>query len=541
MSRLARSFAFSLLTIAIALASLTPRAAASSQAAEEIVIFGATPAGIVAAVTAVRMGARPLLVTDRKHIGGMVTGGLSATDEGINRLIGGTSREIFRRIGWRYGKSVEWNFEPHVATAVFHALLREAELEVKTSFELARVEKDGPRITALVSASGERVDGKVFVDATYEGDLMAAAGVSFSIGRESQADYGESLAGFRPDISVDQFLAPVLGTDRDGARLPGVAIEPTTAAGGADGEIMAFNYRLCVTDDVSRRIPFPAPPALDERHYEILFRYFEALPTLALQHLFNFLPVQNGKYDLNNRGPFSTDVIGGGRRYVDGPAAERRSAERAHYDYTVGLWHVLQHHPRVPLLVRNEALRWGLCADEFRETNGWPPQLYVREARRLRGRFVMTERDVRADTEKRTSIGMGSKPVESHHVQRYVLPDGTVKNEGFIYPRSEGQRPYEIPYESLLPLEAEAENLIVPVCLSATHIAYSSIRMEPVYMILGQSAGAASVLAMGHRGRFSEVPYETLRARLLAQGQVLQDPKLKGKSRPLTDPHRTSK
>ncbi|MFO0850020.1 MAG: FAD-dependent oxidoreductase [Gemmataceae bacterium] len=522
--------------------------AGTTRAADpDVVVYGGTAAGVAAAVQAARMGKSVVLIEPGKHIGGLTSGGLGFTDSGNKAVVGGIAREFYQRVkkhydrpeawvhekregykNYRPGDDAMWTFEPKVAERLLREMLAEHKVPVAFGERLDRtpgkgVSLDGKRITAITTESGKQFAGKVFIDATYEGDLMAAAGVSYAVGREPNSQYGETLNGvarkwnkhnhlFR--VKVDPFVRP---GDRASGLLPGIEPDGLPPDGGGDHRLQAFCFRMCMSNVPANSVPFPKPAGYDERQYELLLRNFE-----AGDHRFPMKPdlMPNGKTDTNNNGAVSTDFIGANYKYPDATYAEREKIVAAHETYQKGLLWTLANHPRVPQTVRTEMARWGLAKDEFTDTGNWPHQIYVREARRLVGGYVQTEGDCRRTRPTPESVGMGSYNMDSHNCARYVTPDGFVQNEGDVQESPGG--PYRISYRAIVPTAGECPNLLVPVCVSASHIAYGSIRMEPVFMVLGQSAATAAALAIDDRCDVQRVDYTKLRARLLADKQVLE-------------------
>jgi hypothetical protein len=505
-------------------------APAGERHAADVVVYGATSSGVIAAVAAAREGNSVVLLDPARHVGGMVSGGLGATDTGRREAIGGYAREFFDRVReyytTKYGRnspqakdcSDGFHFEPHVASLTFAAMLRDKKIEPRLGKPLAAVTKNGGRIVALRTADGDEYAGRVFIDATYEGDLMAQAGVRYHVGREGRSQYGEPLAGVQARSPAHQWPVKVNALAADGRPLPGVGPGPLEPAGTGDRKVQAYNFRLCMTRVPENRVPWPKPVRYDPARYELLARYLQAQPGLTVGKLCNPVIMPNGKTDTNNNGPFSTDHIGGNYDYPDGDAATRRQIWQDHVDYTQGFFYFLAHDPRVPPALQAEVNSWGLAKDEFRDTDHWPPQLYVREARRMVGAYLMTQADVTDRRTKPDAVGLGSYNTDSHHCQRLALADGSALNEGdFQVP----VRPYAIPYRSLTPKAEECTNLLVPVCCSASHVAYGTIRMEPVYMILGHACGVAAALACDRDGVVQHVPTERLQAKLKSQKSVL--------------------
>lgn len=514
----------------------------------DIVVYGGNSAGIIAAIEAKADGKSVILIEPSNHLGGLTTGGLGATDIGNKQAIGGLAREFYHRV-WKYyqndavwiydrrdaynaanprynrNDTTMWTFEPHVAMEIYKQMLDEAMVKPIMNERLERehgVKKEGARIVSIAMESGRTFAGRMFIDATYEGDLMASAGVSYHVGRESNPVYGETLNGVQPEQNtkahrfekpVDAYVKP---GDPSSGLVSGIQVTSLPPSGSGDRLVQAYCFRLCTTDAAANRRPWPKPADYDEARYELLLRNFEAgdhrIPWAPL-----FMP--NRKTDTNNNYAFSTDYIGGSYAYPDGSYAEREKIIADHRSYQQGLMWTLANHPRMPEKVRAEFQRLGLAKDEFTANDNWPTQLYVREARRMLGPYVMTEHNCRGKEVAEDSVGMGAYGMDSHNIQRYVTADGHVQNEGDVQVRVAG--PYPISYRSLVPKPHECENLLVPVCLSSSHIAYGSIRMEPVFMILGQSAATAAVMAIDENLAVQAVPYEKLRAQLLEKKQVL--------------------
>ena len=527
-----------------ALAVATPPLAAASPSrlvATDLVIYGCTPAGITAAIEAKRYGKTVTLICRDKHVGGMTTNGLGFADTGNHRAIGGMARQFYRDVKAYYAargvaalegqtrsgpedRDGMWVFEPHVAEAVFEGWLSKAGIAPVRAAPLRRghgVVKRGAQIIS-VSAGGRMYRGRVFIDASYEGDLMAEAGVQFATGREANSVYGETLNGVQVahaihhqfDRDVDPYRVP--GKPSSGL-LPLIEPGPTGIDGTGDTRVQAYTYRLCMTKTPANRAPFPKPTGYDPQQYELLGRYLDA----GWRELFSkYDPIPNGKTDTNNHGAFSMDGIGLNQGYPTGLDVERRKIEGDQRRYQQGLIWFMQNDPRSPIDVRAAMQPWGLCRDEFTDNANWPREMYIREARRMRSDFVMTERHLRGGLPSPRPVGLGSYTMDSHNVRRYVDARGFARNEGDI--QVDPGRAYPISYDAIVPRRTEAENLIVPVALSASHIAYGSIRMEPVFMILGQSSATAAALAIDRKVAVQDVPYDVLRERLLGEGQILE-------------------
>jgi hypothetical protein len=419
-----------------------------------------------------------------------------------------------------------WVFEPSVAERIFDDWLAEFQIPVTRNWWLDReggVIKRGPRIVAIRSLSGQYVRGKVFIDTTYEGDLLASAGCDYHIGREANATYNENWNGIQTGVlhhshhftsDIDPYREP--GNPASGL-LPLISSQPPGEYGDGDHRIQAYCFRLCMTKVSDNRIPFPKPTGYDADEYLLLLRVLDS----GWRQLFNkYDPIPNRKTDTNNHGPVSSDYIGMNYDYPEASYERRQEIVRDHERYQKGLLYFMANDPRVPEDVRAQVSQWGLAADEFVDHGGWPHQIYVREARRLIGRYVMTEHDCLDTKVTPESIGMGSYTLDSHNVQRYVKPDGFVQNEGDIGVKA--PRPYEISLGSIQPKREQCENLLVPVCVSSSHIAFGSIRMEPVFMILGQSAATVASMAIDNQSAVQDVEYQGLRQRLLSDGQVLE-------------------
>jgi len=499
-------------------------------ASYDLVVYGGTAGGVITAVAAAREGLTVGLVEPGRHLGGMVSGGLGWTDYGRKEVIGGYSLEFFERVGKKYGRPIEWHFEPHVAEAVFNDLIKEAGVRVFLNRRLREkngVRKSGTRLTEIAMEDGSAFTARIFADASYEGDLMAQAGVSYTWGREGIAEYNESLAGVRDRTPLHQFRAAVSPVDAAGTLLPEIMPRSKDPVGAADKRVQAYNFRLCMTKTPDNRVAWPKPAGYNAARYELLARYLPAFEKelgrpLAINDVMKADILQNGKTDTNNNGAFSTDYIGGSYGYPEGSYAERVKIRQAHVEYIQGLLYFLATDVRVPAALSAEMKEWGLCRDEFVDADHWPYQLYVREARRMVGEYVMSQKDIQTELTKPDAIGMGSYNSDSHNVQRRPTVDGTaVENEGDMQVRV---TPYEIPYRVLLPKRTQATNLLVPVCFSATHVAYSTLRMEPQYMILGHAAGVAVKIAIDKKQSVQDVAPRELAAKLAGQRAVLHMP-----------------
>ncbi len=490
----------------------------------DVCIYGGTPAGIAAALELGRSGVKCCVLEQSAHLGGMASGGLSHTDVGEKDSIGGIAEEFYQRVGAYYHAPIDWSPEPHVAEGIFDAMATESGAQVFFGQFLKSVTKSGAKMTAIKLETGLTVNAQEFVDASYEGDLMAKAGVSYTVGREANAVYGESLNGVQIH-KKHQFDLPVspyvVDGDPSSGLLPGINPADPGQRGTGDKRIQAYVFRLCVTRDPANRIPFPKPTAYDPKEYVLLARYL-AKGWPEKQVFQKFDTIRNGKADKNNHGATSTDFIGRNYDYPDGDYAMRERIFQQHVAYQQGLMWFMGNDPSVPDAIQARWSEWGLCKDEFQDTGGWSRQLYIREARRMVSDYVMTEHNCRGKEVASDGVALGSYTMDSHNCER-IVKDGHVLNEGDV--QKGGFPPYPISYRSIVPKKSECQNLIVPVCLSASHIAYGSIRMEPVFMMLGQSAADAAVLAIQSGSALQDVSYDKLRARLLAGKQILEAPK----------------
>jgi hypothetical protein len=501
-----------------------PVPAAPGVVNSDICVYGGTSGGVTAAVRAARHGRSVVLVVFGRHLGGLTSSGLGATDTGRIDTIGGLSREFYRRVGAHYGRPESFGFEPHVAEAVFDAWVAEEGIAVYREHRLSAVEMTGGRITALRTENGKSFHASVYIDASYEGDLMAAAGVSNAVGRESNTTYGETLNGvqFRSGHQFQRTIDPYRTPgDPTSGLLPGVQAEPPGAPGQGDHRIQAFNFRVCLTRQVDRR-PFPRPPGYDPARYELLRRYLAAGVWDALR--LN-TPMPNGKTDLNNNGAVSTDNIGRNYGWPSGDYATREQIFADHVTYQQGMLYYLANDPVVPQEIRDEVNTWGLPADEFSETGGWPHELYLREGRRMVSDYVITEHDCRQTRAAPDPVGLASYNMDSHNCARVVV-NGAARNEGDVQVAPAG--PYGISYRAIVPARGECANLVVPVALSASHIAFGSVRMEPVFMLLGHAAASAAHLALTAGHALQDVQYPALRRSLLTDGMVLSWPPGRG-------------
>ena len=499
----------------------------------DVCVYGGTAAGVIAAYSAKMMGKSVLLVEPGKYLGGLTTGGLGATDIGNKYAITGLSRDFYRRLGRYYGNEENWTFEPSVATKIMHQYVNEAQLDVMYEKRIITATKEGTTISYITLEDAKspdttppvRIKAKQYIDCTYEGDLMARAGVTYTVGRESNSQYNETwngvqlpeyrqLSGFHqfPD-GVDPYKVP---GDPASGLLWGISDAPLQPSGTGDHLPQAYNFRICLTNVPENRIPITKPDHYDPARYELLVRLFEAQPsdwTVSQYFIWSMMP--NNKTDINNRGAFSTDMIGANVNYPEASYDERERIFKEHADYTKGLLYFYISDPRVPKQLQEFVAQWGYPKDEYPENDNWTFQLYVRESRRMVGEYVMTEAHCTGKETVTDGVGMASYGMDSHNCQRIVIQkDGKamVKNEGNVEIGVAG--PYPVSYRALLPKENECTNLLVPVCLSASHIAYGSIRMEPVFMVLGQSAGIAACMAVDNHSGVHDVDVARLKEKI---------------------------
>jgi len=518
---------------------------ASAPHATDVLVYGGTAGGAMAAIQTARMGKTVVLLEPGQHLGGLTTGGLGATDAGHRYTVGGIAREFYHRI-WNFyfdpsrwthetraeylprhgliatpALELQWFFEPHVASAILAQMLAEAKVDVLLGAALDRkagVVKDGARIVSITTTDGRSFRATVFIDATYEGDLLAAAGASFIVGREPNSLYGESLNGVQlaaPERTAHVSPWRVAGDPASGL-LPRIR-EAHGSQGDGDDQTQAFNFRLCLTNVPENRRPFERPAHYDPTDYEVILRHILSRPGMILNQVYSLTPMPNRKTDTNNRVYFSTDFVGASHTWAAADDTERAKIWQAHKDYQVGLLWFLSNDPRVPVPLREETQKWGLARDEFTDTDNWPPALYVREARRLVTDFVLTEHDCTGERTAPDPVTLGSYAMDSHVVNYVVDAEGRLRIDGWV---SKGSKPYGISFLALLPRRTEVSNLIVSACISSSHVAYGSLRMEPVFMNLGQAAATAAVLAIEQKVALHDLSYATLRARLEADGQI---------------------
>jgi len=522
------------------------------QFSADVIIYGGNSSAVIAAVQVAKSGKQVILVSPDKHLGGLSSSGLGWTDTGNKAVIGGLARDFYHRLylhyqedsAWLWQNKSEygnrgqgnvaidgenrtmWIFEPHAAEKVFEELVSEYKIPVYREAYLDRdggVQMEDGTIVSIRTLDGNSYSADVYIDATYEGDLMASAGVSYTIGRESMDQYGEQWNGIQTGVlhhghHFKSDISPyVIPDDPSSGVLPRVSTEDPGEYGAGDHRVQAYCFRMCLTDHPENRLAISRPEDYDSTQYELLRRVFAS----GWRELFHkYDPIPNHKTDVNNHGPFSTDNIGMNYDYPEASYERRQEIINEHTSYQKGLLWFLCSDPAVPADIREEMNQWGYSRDEFTDNGHWPHQIYVREARRMLSDFVMTENEVLGKSPVEQSVGMGSYTMDSHNVQRYIKPDGFVQNEGDIgvHPGD----PYQIDMRSLLPSRDECSNLLVPVCLSCSHIAFGSIRMEPVFMILGQSAASLAVMAIEENSKIHDIPYEKLSEQLLNDGQVLR-------------------
>jgi hypothetical protein len=512
-------------------AILRPNTFAAAETPIDLVVYGATASGVMTAYSAAREGLRVVLLEPKAHLGGMVTGGLSATDLGHYPIIGGYARDFYLKAAAHYrlhdlDKPANWLSEPHVDEEILGSLLRDAGVTVHFHEKLAEqsgVELQSKRIVSITTLGGKQWPAKIFADCSYNGDLMAQAKISYTWGREAASEYGESLAGVRGDTPKHQFLWPVSAYDDAHHLLPEIDAGPLAAPGSGDKKVQAYNFRLILTNDPDNRLPFTRPDGYDRSRFALLERYLSEFEQHTgrppgFRDVTNPVLIPNHKADFNNNGPFSTDYIGHSWKYPEAGYKEKDAIWQDHLLYTRSFFYFISRDAKAPDFLRNEVNQWGLPKDEFADTDHWPNQLYIREGRRMVGEYIMRQSDLQTERTKEDSIGMGSYNSDSHNIQRVAMPDGSVKNEGDV---QVPVQPYEIAYRTITPKRAESENLLVPVCLSATHAAYSSVRMEPQYMIIGQAAGVAASLAIQSRKPVQDISIPALQQKLRQHNAVL--------------------
>jgi len=519
----------------------------------DVIIYGSTPAAITAAIQVIKSGKTVIVVSPDRHLGGMSASGLGFTDTGDKSVIGGLAREFYQRIynyyqkpeTWKWEKKEDfgnvgqgtpaidgnlktmWIFEPHIAEMVFEDFVKDNKIRIFRNKWLNRetgVMKTNSQIKSITTLDGTTFEGTIFVDATYEGDLMAASGVRYVTGRESNDTWHETWNGVQAGVFHhkhnfdDRKISPYkIVNDPTSGVLPGISTEDPGRNGEGDRKIQAYCFRMCLTKNANNRVPFQRPEDYDSSEYELLIRIYQS----GWRETFEkFDPIPNLKTDVNNHGPFSFDNIGMNYDYPEASYERRREIILQHENYQKGLLFFIATDPRIPVEVQKEMQQWGLAKDEFTDNGNWPYQIYIREARRMVGTFVMTENEIMGKNPVKQSIGMGSYTMDSHNIQRYITADGYVQNEGDIGVQPE--KPYQIALGCILPKRDECSNLLVPVAVSSSHIAFGSIRMEPVFMILGQSAGVLAALALEKGKSVYDISYPEIEAKLVESGQVIR-------------------
>jgi len=527
---------FFLLSVITAL-SCQKISAAEKEPVYDIVVYGDSSGSVVAALAAKREGRSVILVNSTKFLGGMSASGLGATDFlGYRSTFGGIASDFYDAVSAHYGLKNVRSFEPHVGKKVFDKMISDAGVTVVYNEQLDRtsgkgVTMDGKRIKAITTLSGKTYEGKMFIDASYVGDLMAAAGVTYTVGREPESQYGEDLAGVRrgdtnPRVhygqkdkdhfikDVDPYIKP---GDPSSGLLPHINKIEGLTNGQGDKKIQAFNYRVCLTSNPDNRIPIEKPEGYREIDHELLLRNFDAGDT-RLPALVEPLTGEGKKVDWNNMHAVGSDFVGANWEYPEASYGRRIEIEKAHQTYIRGFLWTMSNSPRVPEKLRQRTAEYGLPKDEFTDNGGWPWMIYIREARRVVSDYVMTQHDAMGTRKAEDPVGLASFGMDSHCVQHIVTDKGTVQNEGVIWRTP--PRPYGVSYRSIIPKRGECENLFSPICLSASHVAHGSIRMEPVFMSLSQSSAIAAGMAIDGKTTVQDVPYPALLTKLEAAKQI---------------------
>ncbi|MFS2185362.1 FAD-dependent oxidoreductase [Mucilaginibacter sp. Mucisp84] len=482
------------------MAGASANAQSSKLITADVCVYGGTSAGVIAAYTAKKMGKTVILIEPGKHLGGMSSGGLGYTDIGNKYVVTGLARDFYRRIGTHYGKFEQWIFEPKVAEGIFNDYVKRAGFPVLFGNRLIKVKKEENQLKEIIvedsykpsAATNKTIRAKVFIDCTYEGDLMARSGVSYTVGREANSQYDETINGVElldkhqfPD-NIDPYKVP---GDAKSGLLWAISNEVLQTNGAGDKKVQAYNFRITLTNVPENRIPISKPENYDPKKYELLLRLKEKQPWKSISDVFIISKMPNGKTDINNNGGFSTDMIGMNWEYPEADYNTRAKIWKEHEDYTKGFFYFIGNDNRIPGNIRDEMKQWGYPKDEYTDNGNWTPQLYIREARRMIGELIMTQHHCQGKEQVQDGIGMAAYGMDSHNCERLVV-NGMAKNEGDV--QVYGFAPYAVSYRAIVPKQKEAANLFVPVCLSASHIAYGSIRMEPVFMVLGQSSAVAA-------------------------------------------------
>lgn len=511
------------------------KACAQGSSEVDICIYGGTSAGVIAAYTAKKSGKSVLLIEPGKHLGGLSSGGLGFTDIGNKYAVTGLARDFYRRMGKHYGKFEQWIFEPHVAENIFQQYIKLGSVNVLYDYRITDLKKNADGFIQEIvienstkpdKATNQTIRARMFIDCSYEGDLMAKAGVQYTVGREANSQYNETYNGVQirekhqfPE-GIDPYKIP--GKPESGL-LWGISPEVLPPFGSGDKKVQAYNFRICLSDDPSNKIEITQPEDYDSSRYELLIRLLEKEPNRPFNLILKPDLMPNHKTDINNNGPFSTDMIGMNYNYPEANYDERKAIIKKHENYIKGLLYFIGHSGRMPEHLKTEMLRWGYPKDEYTDNGHWSPQMYVREARRMVGAYVMTQANCEGKERVEDGVGMAAYTMDSHNTSRVVI-NGMVKNEGDV--QVGGFPPYPIAYRSIIPKERDCKNLFVPVCLSATHIAYGSIRMEPVFMVLGQSAAYAAVQAIDKKTSVQNIDIKALQDKIkndpLADGSVAE-------------------
>ncbi|HEY2039396.1 MAG TPA: FAD-dependent oxidoreductase [Edaphobacter sp.] len=505
--------------------------AVAAPATADLVVYGATASGVVTAYAAAKEGLHVILLEPGSHLGGMVTGGLSATDVAYFPIIGGYARDFYREAAAHYSvhtlnKHSDWLSEPKVGEAIFTEWLKKTGVEVHFHEQIKEkdgVTKSGIHLRSITTEDGKVWQAKIFADCSYEGDLMAQMGVKYTVGREGTEAYKEDLAGVRVDTPKHQFLWKISPYNDKGKLMPEVDPGPMGANGSGDKKVQTYNFRLILTNDPANKLPWTKPEGYDSAQFELLAKYLSQWKEHMhreprMGDVMNPVAIPNKEADFNNNGAFSTDYIGHSWKYPDASYKERKKIWDDHLLYTKSFLWFLASDPRVPKPLQDEVNSWGRAKDEFLDTDGWPNQLYIREGRRMVGMYVMKQSDLQTNRTKPDSIAMGSYNSDSHNIQRVAMPDGSVRNEGDV---QVSVKPYEIAFGTILPMKSQTDNLLVPVCLSASHVAYSSVRMEPQYMMMGQAAGVTAALAIHGKTAVQDINIATLQDKLRSQKAIL--------------------
>ncbi|MFB0496492.1 ribulose 1,5-bisphosphate synthetase/thiazole synthase [Mucilaginibacter sp. OAE612] len=514
------------------MAGASANAQSSKLITADVCVYGGTSAGVIAAYTAKKMGKTVILIEPGKYLGGMSSGGLGYTDIGNKYVVTGLARDFYRRIGTHYGKFEQWIFEPKVAEGIFNDYVKRAGFPVLFGNRLIKVKKEKNQLKEIIvedsykpsAATNKTIRAKVFIDCTYEGDLMARSAVSYTVGREANSQYDETINGVElldkhqfPD-SIDPYKVP---GDAKSGLLWGINKEVLQANGAGDKKVQAYNFRITLTNVPENRIPISKPENYDPKKYELLLRLKEKQPWKSISDVFIISKMPSGKTDINNNGGFSTDMIGMNWEYPEADYNTRAKIWKEHEDYTKGFFYFIGNDTRIPGNIRDEMKQWGYPKDEYTDNGNWTPQLYIREARRMIGELVMTQHHCQGKEQVEDGVGMAAYGMDSHNCERLVV-NGIVKNEGDV--QVHGFAPYAVSYRAIVPKQKEAANLFVPVCLSASHIAYGSIRMEPVFMVLGQSSAVAACQVIDKKIAVQQVNVKEVQSLLrtdpLADGSI---------------------